>query len=114
MKYTIHIEALVIFVFLSFIASCSIMREEIITDGIKERTRLTVIEEPITKSLIQEDSLQRIIRFQTDKEFLLLHQIKCREDVFYLDLTQNEITELNIPDSLYHWATNFVECLNAE
>jgi len=32
----------------------------------------------------------------------------------YLNLSEEDIAELNIPDSLYRWALNFVESLNAK
>ena len=65
-----------------------------------------------TKGLVQEDSLQRIIAYQTDKTLLLLHQIKERDGVLVLDLTEAEIRELNIPESLVNEVLEMIIAVN--
>ena len=65
-----------------------------------------------TKGLVQEDSLQRIIAYQTDKTLLLLHQIKERDGVLVLDLTEAEIRDLYIPESLVYEVLEMIIAVN--
>ena len=67
-----------------------------------------------TKAYSPEDSIRRLHAFQSDKEKMLLYQIKKRNGTYVLDLTKEDAKELNIPDSLYLWATQVVESLNKE
>ena len=95
------------------LTACAIMEEqEPLAD--KGNNRRSIAGTPYTKSLSQEDSLQLVIAFQTDKRNMLLHQIKEDDGVFVLDMTDDDARNLSIPDSLYHWAQDIVRIANSK
>jgi len=100
---------------LFIISACSVMKEEIIQreeSGNKVNRR--VIEPTLTKGGSIEDSLRVRATLQSDKSTMLINQIKSKDGYFYLGLDQTDAEELHIPDSLYFWAIEFVNSLNAE
>ena len=96
------------------VSACSVMREESAPSNRGMTPSRNVVESPYTKGNVQEDSLKQVIAYQSDKRMMLVNQIKSSDGVFYLNLSEEDVAELNIPDSLYRWALNFVESLNAE
>ena len=90
--------------------SCAIMEESQIAlaDGIV----YTVVEPIRTKSVTQADSLQIALECQINKKLFLVHQIRKTNGVFVLDLTDQDIVQLSIPDSLCIWANEFLDELN--
>lgn len=95
-------------------SACSVMREESSPSNKGMTPSRHVVESPYTKGSVQEDSLKQVIAYQSDKRMMLVNQIKSSDGVFYLNLSEEDVAELNIPDSLYRWALNFVESLNAK
>lgn len=69
---------------------------------------------PVTKGMLQEDSLQVIIAYQTNKELMLFHQIKEKDGRFVLELTQDDVRALDIPDSLYNEVLDIINEANAK
>lgn len=96
------------------VSACSVMREESEPLNRGMIPSRNVVESPYTKGNVQEDSLKQVMAYQSDKRMMLVNQIKSSDGVFYLNLSEEDVAELNIPDSLYRWALNFVESLNAE
>lgn len=96
------------------VSACSVMREE--SEPLNRGMTLShnVVESPYTKGNVQEDSLKQVMAYQSDKRMMLVNQIKSSDGVFYLNLSEEDVAELNIPDSLYRWALNFIESLNAK
>ena len=92
------------------VSACAIIEES--EPGVEERVGHKVVGPVYTKGLVQEDSLQRIIAFQTNKKIMLLHQIKERDGVLVLDLTENESRELGIPESLYNEVIEMISAAN--
>lgn len=92
-------------------ASCAIVDESKLSENTGPRR---IISRGLTKAYSPEDSIRRLHAFQSDKEKMLLYQIKKRNGTYVLDLTKEDAKELNIPDSLYLWATQVVESLNKE
>lgn len=43
---------------------------------------------------------------------MLLHQIKEKDEVYYLDLTEEDIRELSIPESLYYEVMEMIDGAN--
>lgn len=44
---------------------------------------------------------------------MMLHQVKERDGVFVLELTENDLRELNIPDSLYNKVMEMIDLANS-
>ena len=107
MKNTTKITTILVFLTIS---ACAIVEESEPAAG--ERINRSVTGPMYTKGLVQEDSIQRIIAYQTDKTLLLLHQIKERDGVLVLDLTEAEIRELNIPESLVNDVLEMIDEAN--
>ena len=94
-----------------FLSACAIIVES--EPVVPERRNYRVAPKSMyTKSMIQEDSLQLVMDFQKNKEVMLLHQIKELNGCFYLDLTEADIRELNIPDSLCDKVNELIRIAN--
>jgi hypothetical protein len=106
-------EILLLVITSAIISACAVIEE---TEGIYSVKNDTFADTKTitTKSVIQEDSLQVALQCQTNKRLILIHQIKQLDGVFYLNLTEQDIAQLSIPDSLYVWAQNCVLALNQE
>ena len=91
-------------------ASCAIVEEYEPTT--EERFNMTIVGPTFTKGMAQEDSLLCIMAYQTNKTLMLLHQIKEKDGVFFLDLTDEDIRELSIPESLYHNVMEMIDGAN--
>lgn len=93
-------------------SACAIIEEA--EDTSTQINHFTVEDYAETKSVIQEDSTQVAMRCQSNKKLILIHQIIQRDGIYYLNLTDQDISQLSIPDSLYNWAQNCVLRLNKE
>lgn len=91
-------------------ASCAIVEEYEPTK--EERLKMTIVGPTFTKGMAQEDSLLCIMAYQTNKTLMLLHQIKEVDGVFFLDLTEDDIRELSIPESLYNDVMEMIDGAN--
>ena len=94
---------------IALFASCAIVDESKLSENTGPRR---IISRGLTKAYSPEDSIRRLHAFQSDKEKMLIYQINKRNGTYVLDLTKEDAKELNIPDSLYLWATQVVEVLN--
>ena len=90
--------------------SCAIMEEA--QPIANEKPKYFVTNPLYTKGLVQDDSLQRVVSFQTDKTIMLLHQIKKENGRLLLDLSETEVYELALPDSLYYNIMTVIESIN--
>lgn len=105
------IAAIIAYFFMLIVSSCATMEEA--EPFTQEKSNGEVAKPISTKAMIQEDSLQLIMAFQTNKKNMLLHQIKEVDGIIILDIVEEDIRDLNIPDSLYNWALRLVNSANS-
>ena len=113
MRFRTKIKAFVVITVL-IISACSIIKEEVAPIIDTGKINRYVEESTLTKGSIFVDSIQLSINYQTNKRMMLIHQIKNNNGLYYLDFSEKDIMELAIPDSLFCWALDFVNSLNAE